>query len=40
MRWTSTCPDTIERILVEFDQPQTISRLVHEVEETLQGRTQ
>jgi hypothetical protein len=39
-RWTSTCPDTIERILVEFDQPQTISRLVYEVEETMRDRTQ
>jgi hypothetical protein len=36
-RWTSTCPDTIERILGEFDQPQTISRFVYEVEETMQG---
>jgi hypothetical protein len=26
-------PDTIERIVLEFDQPQTISRLVYEVEE-------
>jgi hypothetical protein len=26
-------PDTIERIILEFDQPQTISRLVYEVEE-------
>jgi len=27
-RWLSARPDTIERIVVEFDQPQTISRLV------------
>ncbi len=39
-RWTSARPDTIERILVEFDRPQTISRLVYEVEETMRDRTQ
>jgi hypothetical protein len=30
-RWTSARPDTIERIVVEFDRPQTISRLDYEV---------
>jgi hypothetical protein len=39
-RWISACPDTIEHILVEFDRPQTISRLVYEVEETERERTQ
>jgi hypothetical protein len=32
--------DTIEHLLVEFDQPQTISRLRFEVEETTRERTQ
>jgi len=32
-RWVSARPDTVERIVVEFDQPQSISRLVYEVEE-------
>ncbi|HKD39985.1 MAG TPA: hypothetical protein VKB87_06810 [Myxococcaceae bacterium] len=39
-RWLSARPDTIERIVVEFDHPQTISRLVYEVEETVRERTQ
>jgi|SRR5215831_12345212 hypothetical protein len=39
-RWTSARSDTIERIVVEFDRPQTISRLVYEVEETMRERTQ
>jgi hypothetical protein len=30
----------IEQIVVEFDQPQTISRLVYEVEEAMRQRTQ
>jgi hypothetical protein len=30
----------IEQIVVEFDQPQTISRLVYEVEEAVRERTQ
>jgi hypothetical protein len=30
-RWISARPDTIEHIVVEFDQPQPISRLVYEV---------
>jgi len=36
----SARPDTIEHIVLEFDQPQTISRLVYEVEEELRERTQ
>ena len=32
-RWMSARPDTIEHIVLEFDQPQTITRLVYEVEE-------
>ncbi len=39
-RWTSARPDVTEQILVEFDQPQTISRLVYEVEEAIRERTQ
>jgi hypothetical protein len=39
-RWISTRPDAIERIVVEFDQPQAISRLVYEVEEAMRERTQ
>jgi hypothetical protein len=38
--WISTRVDTIEHIVVEFDQPRTISRLVYEVEETARERTQ
>jgi hypothetical protein len=39
-RWLSARPDTAEHILVEFDEPQAISRLVYEVEETRRERTQ
>jgi len=39
-RWISARPDTIEHIVVEFDQPQPISRLVYEVEEVARERTQ
>jgi hypothetical protein len=39
-RWLSARPDAIEHIVVEFDQPQTISRLVYEVEEAMRERTQ
>jgi hypothetical protein len=38
-RWISARPDT-EHIVIEFDRPQTISRLVYEVEETMRERTQ
>jgi hypothetical protein len=39
-RWISACPDTVERIVVEFDRPQAISQLAYEVEEELRERTQ
>lgn len=39
-RWISARPDVIEQIVVEFDQPQTISRFVYEVEEAGSERTQ
>jgi hypothetical protein len=39
-RWVSARPDTTEHIVIEFDRPQTISRLVYEVEETMRERTQ
>ena len=39
-RWTSARFDTIEHVVLEFDQPQTISRLVYEVEEATRERTQ
>jgi hypothetical protein len=39
-RWVSGRPDVTEQIVVEFDRPQTISRLVYEVEEAVQERTQ
>jgi hypothetical protein len=39
-RWMSARPDTTEHIVIELDRPQTISRLVYEVEETRRERTQ
>jgi hypothetical protein len=39
-RWISARPDTVEHIVVEFDRPQAISRLVYEVEEAERERTQ
>jgi len=39
-RWISGRADVAERIVIEFDQPQTISRLVYEVEERERERTQ
>jgi hypothetical protein len=39
-RWMSARSDVTEQIVVEFDQPQTISRLVYEVEEATRERTQ
>jgi hypothetical protein len=38
--WMSARLDTIERIVIEFDRPQAISRLVYEVEEPARERTQ
>jgi F5/8 type C domain len=39
-RWISARPDVTEQIVVEFDQLQTILRLVYEVEEAVRERTQ
>lgn len=39
-RWISAGSDTVEQIVVEFDQPQPISRLVYEVEDAERERTQ
>jgi hypothetical protein len=39
-RWISARRDTVEHIVVEFDRPQAISRLVYEVEEAIRERTQ
>src|SRR5260370_7599416 len=38
-RWISARPDTVEHIVVEFDQPQAIGRLLYEVEEAMRERT-
>src|ERR1700758_636518 len=38
--WSSERIDTVEQLLIEFDAPQSISRLVYEVEEKLSERTQ
>jgi len=38
--WASARTDATERIVLEFDHPQQISRLVYEVEECWQERTQ
>jgi hypothetical protein len=39
-RWASARSNATEQIVLEFDQPQRISRLVYEVEECSQPRTQ
>lgn len=39
-RWAAARPDTVEQIVLEFDQPQPIARLVYEVEEKQRERTQ
>jgi F5/8 type C domain len=39
-RWASARPNATERIVLEFDHAQRISRLVYEVEECWQPRTQ
>ena len=39
-QWRSAQPNVTERIVVEFDRPQPISRLLYEVEETERERTQ
>jgi hypothetical protein len=38
-RWMSARPDTTEHIVIEFDRPRSISRILYEVE-TMQQRTQ
>jgi hypothetical protein len=38
--WSSARVDTVEQLLIEFDTPQSISRLVYEVEEVQSERTQ
>ena len=39
-RWVSARPDTTERIVIAFDSPQSISRIIYEVVETQRERTQ
>jgi hypothetical protein len=39
-RWRAAQPNTTEQIVVELDRPQTLSRLVYEVEEREGDRTQ
>jgi hypothetical protein len=39
-RWTSARSDVTEQIVLEFVKPQTISRLLYEVEERTRERTQ
>jgi hypothetical protein len=39
-RWISARPDTVEQIVVEFDRPQSVSRLIYEVDEARHERTQ
>jgi hypothetical protein len=38
--WAAAKPDTTERIVVEFDHPQSVSRMIYEVEECSRERTQ
>jgi F5/8 type C domain len=38
--WASANPNTIERIIVEFDHPQSVSWMVYEVEDCECARTQ
>lgn len=39
-RWVSARPDAPERIVIQFDSPQSISRLIYEVVEMERPRTQ
>jgi hypothetical protein len=39
-RWASARPDTVEELVIEFDQPQSLTRLVYEAEERDRERTQ
>jgi hypothetical protein len=38
--WAGAKPNTVERIIVEFDQPQSISWMIYEVEDCACARTQ
>jgi hypothetical protein len=38
--WSGAHSDSVEKIVITFDAPQTLSRLVYEVEETQAERTQ
>ena len=38
--WAAAKPDTMERIVVEFDRPQSVSWMVYEVEDCACARTQ
>ena len=38
-RWVAACPDEAAQLVIEFDAPQTIGRLVCEAEETERERT-
>ena len=38
--WAGAKPNTMERIIVEFDQPQSVSWMIYEVEECACARTQ
>ena len=38
--WAGAKPNTMERIVVEFDQPQSVSWIIYEVEECVCARTQ
>lgn len=38
--WAGAKPNTVERIIVEFDQPQSISWMIYEVEDCVCARTQ
>jgi hypothetical protein len=39
-RWIADRPDTAEQVVVEFDRPSSVARLVYEVEERERERTQ
>ena len=38
--WAGAAPDTLERIIVEFDRPQSVSWMIYEVEDSVCARTQ
>jgi hypothetical protein len=39
-RWVSARPNSTETVLIEFDQPQSVSRIIYEVVERENARTQ